>query len=290
VNVTLIQVPYHAGDDRHPSSAGPARVVGAGAVDLLEGQGHGVDVEIADRGSPFRDTASSTAAVNKRVAALVRRTLASNGLPIVVAGSCVTAQGVLAGFEHAACGAVWIDAHADFNTPDTAVSGFFPGMSLAVVTGHCYRNYWSQVGDSTALAEDAVVMFGVRDVWPEAERERLDRSQIHVVEWRNGKPHGDILGALDRLAARVSDVYLHIDFDAFAPEVAPGVVDEPVPGGLSAEDAETIIEATAERFRIKAATLATYTPELDHDDKTLRLALGLIRVIGACARQGDRGA
>jgi hypothetical protein len=65
VIVTLIQVSYHAGDDRHPSSAGPARVVGAGAVDLLEGQGHGVAVEIADRGSPFRDTASSTAAVNK---------------------------------------------------------------------------------------------------------------------------------------------------------------------------------------------------------------------------------
>jgi hypothetical protein len=95
VNVTLIQVPYHAGDDRHPSSAGPARVVGAGAVDLLEEQGHGVAVEIADRGTPFRDTASSTAAVNKRVAALVRRTLASNGLPIVVAGSCVTAQACL---------------------------------------------------------------------------------------------------------------------------------------------------------------------------------------------------
>jgi arginase len=283
MNVTVIQVPYHAGDERHPSSAGPGRLLEAGLAEILEQQGHSVLVETADRGAPFRDTASSTAAVNKRVAALVRQAIESNGFPIVIAGSCVTAQGVLAGFEHANCGAVWIDAHADFNTPDSALSGFFPGMSLAVVTGHCYRNYWSQVGDSTPLAEDTVVLFGVRDVWPEAERERLDRSKIRLVEWRDGRPQADILDALDRLRSRVSEVYLHVDFDGFAPEVAPGVVDEPVPGGLSGEDAETILRSTAERFRIKAATLATYTPELDRDDKTLRLALRLVRLIGVCA-------
>jgi arginase family enzyme len=39
----------------------------------------------------------------------------------------VTCQGVLGGFDHARSGVVWIDAHADFNTPETAASGFFPG-------------------------------------------------------------------------------------------------------------------------------------------------------------------
>jgi arginase family enzyme len=57
-------------------------------------------------------------------------------------------------------------------------------------------------------------------------------------------------------------------------------VDPPVPGGLSLADAERIIGATAERFRIRAATLATYTPEHDRDDKTLRVALGIIRLLG----------
>jgi arginase len=283
MNVSLIQVPYHAGDDQHPSSSGPGRLLQAGVAGLLERRGHTVRVETADRGGPFRDTASSTAAVNKRVAALVQDAIAAASLPIVIAGSCVTAQGVLGGFNHDECGAVWIDAHADFNTPETAVSGFFPGMSLAVVTGHCYRNYWSQVGDSTPLAEDAIVMFGVRDVWPDAERERLDRSSVRVVEWRGGKPQGDIVASLERLASRVPEVYLHIDFDGFAPEVAPGVVDDPVPGGLSGDDAETIIRATGERLRIKAATLATYTPAFDVEDRTLTLALRLIRVIADCA-------
>lgn len=81
----------------------------------------------------------------------------------------------------------------------------------------------------------------------------------------------------------MADVYLHVDFDAFAPDVAPGVVDEPLPGGLSREDAEAIIGATAARFRIRAVTLATYTPDADDDEKTLRLALRLLEVVGECA-------
>src|SRR5919197_1560180 len=188
MNVAVVQVPYHAGDDRHPSSAGPKRLLEAGLTEILEHQGHAVVVQSAEREGPFRDTASSTAAVNKRVAKLVRRAVNSNSLPLVI--------------------------------------------------GHCYRNYWSQVGDNTPLAEDTIVMFGVRDVSPEVEPERLNRSRIRIIEWREGEPQGDILDVLDRLASRVSKVYLHVDFDSFAPEVAPGVGDDPVPGGLSREHAE----------------------------------------------------
>jgi arginase family enzyme len=151
-------------------------------------------------------------------------------------------------------------------------------MSAAVMSGHCYRNYWAQIGDNTPVPEEAIVMFGVRDLCPEAERERLERSAIQVVEWRDGR---DVLAPLEELAARrVRDVYVHVDFDAFAPEVAPGVVDEPAPGGLSLEQAEPILRATAERFRIRAATLATYTPVLDHDHKTLRVELRIIELLG----------
>jgi arginase len=283
VDVCLIQVPFHAGDERLGSSKGPERLLEAGADELLAACGIGVTVERAERGVPFLDTATAAAKVNKSVAGLVSKTLDVGRLPLVLTGSCNTTLGVLAGFEHASCGAVWLDAHADFNTPESTISGFFPGMSAAVITGHCYRDYWAQIGDNTPLAEEAIVMFGVRDLSPQAERERLRRSAIEVVEWREGRPERDILDPLDDLASRVRDVYLHVDFDAFDPEVAPGVVDEPVPGGLSLEDAERIIRATAERFRIQAATLATYTPELDRDDKTLHVALRIIRLLGGYA-------
>jgi arginase family enzyme len=100
------------------------------------------------------------------------------------------------------------------------------------------------------------------------------------VPWRDGKPDGDVAGALDGLAQRVDEVYLHIDLDGFAPEVAPGVVDEPVPGGLSLADAETIIRRVGNQLRVRATTLATFTPDRDKDEKTLHLALRLIELVG----------
>jgi arginase len=275
----VVQVPYHAGDDGHPSSLGPQRLIDAGAAELFAGRGVAVTVERAGRETAFRDTASSSAEVNRQVAALVRTAVAGGRLPIVLAGSCNACLGVLAGFDHARSGAIWLDCHADFNTPDSTSSGFFAGMSAAVITGHCYGHYWEEIGDNTPLAEDAIAMFGVRNLSPRAERERLENSAIQVVHWRDGQPDRDPLTALDHLARRVREVYLHIDFDAFAPELAPGIADDPTPGGLTLAQAETIIRATGERFYIQAATLATYTPDRDREERTLQLALSLIELL-----------
>lgn len=284
MDVCLIQVPYHAGDESVGSSKGPQRLLEAGADGVLTARGIAVTLERVDRGAPFRDTAASAARVNSQLADRVRRAVDAGQLPLVLSGSCNSSMGVLAGFDHVRCGAVWLDAHGDFNTPETTVSGFFAGMSMAVITGHCYRNYWAQIGDSTPMVEDTVVMYGVRDLWPEAERERLERSAIRVVEWRDGRPQGDVLAPLDELARRVDEIYLHIDFDSFAPEIAPGIADEPAPGGLSLGDAEEIIRGTVERFRIRAATLATFTPERDEGGKTLHVALRIIELLGDYAR------
>ncbi|HEU4542790.1 MAG TPA: arginase family protein [Jiangellaceae bacterium] len=285
----LIQVPYHAGDDRHPSCAGPGRLVEAGAADLLAAPGGSAMVATVDRYGPFRDTASTSAVVNRAVAAKVGAAHAAGRLPVVLTGSCVTSHGVLAGFDHSECAAVWLDAHADFNTADTTVSGFFPGMALAVITGHCYGSYWAEIGNAVPLPEDAVALFGVRALSPEAERERLRRSAIHLVEWRDGRPQGNVGAALAGVAARARGAYLHIDLDCFAPETAPGVVDEPVPGGLSGDDAEAIIRATAAVLQIRAVTLATYNPALDPDERTLRLALRLIQLLGEVTATNSAG-
>jgi arginase len=283
MHVCLIEVPYHAGDERLGSSTGPRRLLDAGAKSAFSTREVGATVARVERDGPFRDTAASAAAVNKRLAEVVRRVIDDRGLPIILSGSCNSALGILAGFEHSRCGAVWLDAHADFNDPETTESGFFAGMSLAVITGHCYRSYWAQSGDNTPLAEDAIALFGVRDFSPEAERERLDRSAIAVVAWQDGHHRADVGATLDQLARRVDEIYVHVDFDCFAPSVAPGVVDEPVPGGLTLDDAEALIRGTADRFRIRAVTLATYTPERDVDDKTLKVGLRLLDLLAEYA-------
>jgi arginase len=284
----LIQVPYHAGDERAASSRGPSRLVEAGAAEALNAHGAPVGLEVVERTASFRDTAVSAAAVNRLLADAVRRAVAGGELPVVLSGSCNSALGVLAGFEHNHCGAVWLDAHADFNTPESTESGFLPGMTAAIVTGHCYRSYWASLGDATPLEEEAVAMFGVRALSPREEQERLERSAIRVVGWRDGKPEREPAAALDEVRRHVADVYLHVDFDAFSPDVAPGIADEPVPGGLTFEDAKSIVRGTTERFSIRAVTVATYAPQYDREDKTLTLGLRLLGLLGEYAANADR--
>jgi arginase family enzyme len=91
--------------------------------------------------------------------------------------------------------------------------------------------------------------------------------------------------ALDKLARRVPEVYLHIDMDSLDPQVAPGVVFDPVRGGLSLEDMEEGIRAVFARFRVRAATLSVYNPDRDQDDKTLRAGLRIIEVLAGAARE-----
>lgn len=281
MDVSLIQVPYMMGDERQ--GKGPQRLVQAGADKLVAAKGVAVTVERVDRGEPFRDSGSASLTVCKRLASIVRQAVKAGRLPFVLAGGCDASKGVLAGFDHAQCGVVWFDAHGDFNTPETTITGYFPGMCMAVITGHCYRSYWAQVGDSTPIPESAILMLGVRDLDP-AESDRLDHSAIQVVKWCEGKPVSDVQTALDRLAQRVPEVYLHIDMDSLDPKIAPGVVVAPAPGGVSLEDMQEALRAVFARFHVRAAALAVYDPDRDQEDKTLRTALQIIEVLADSAR------
>jgi len=281
MKVCLIQVPYMAGDERPGSARGPDQYVAAGAERLVATDGNATRVVRAERRGPFRDTVSASFAVCRDLARLVRQSVDDGEFPFVLAGGCDAAKGVLSGLDHASTGVVWVDAHGDFNTPESTTTGYFPGMSLAVITGHCYRAAWAQIGNAEPIAEDAALLIGVRELDP-AERTRLNASAMGVVPWRDGQPQADLHDALDRLATRVQEVYLHIDIDALDPEVAPGVVDRPVPGGLSLAQAEEAIRAVAARFDLRAVDVAVYNPDLDVDDRTLRAGLRIIAVLSEC--------
>jgi arginase len=284
MDICLIQVPYTMGDERPGSSKGPERLVQAGATKLVTSKGIAVTIEQVDRGESFRDSGNASLVVGKRLAPIVRQAIESKQFPLVLAGGCDVSKGILSGFDHGQCGVVWFDAHGDFNTPETTTSGYFDGMSLAVITGHCYQSYWAQIGNCTPIPESATLLLGVRDL-DTAEREHLDHSDVQVVEWHEGRPQGDVRVALDKLAQRVPEVYLHIDMDSLDPKVAPGVVFDPVPGGLSLEDMEEGIRAVFARFRVRAATLSVYNPDRDQDDKTLRAGLRIIEVLAEGAKE-----
>jgi arginase family enzyme len=101
------------------------------------------------------------------------------------------------------------------------------------------------------------------------------------VAWRDGLPQGDVEAALDDLATRVDEVYLHVDNDALDPAVAPGIVDEPVPGGHGLEQLEEAVAAVTTRFRLRAVALTTFTPARDREDRTLRAGLRVMELVAA---------
>jgi arginase len=273
-----------AGDGAHPVAAAPGHYVRAGAQSLLAGRGiTATQGRIQALSGVGAGVASASLAVNHGVRLAVRSAINMARLPIVLAGSCDAAIGVVAALGGGRCGIVWIDAHADFNTPQSSASGFFPGMSLAVVTGHCHRELWASLGGRPPVPEQLVVLAGVRSLSPPAEARRLQNSAIHAIPWKRGRPQGDIVSELEQLAGQVDEVYLHIDNDAFDPNTAPGVVDEPVPGGLSLAQMEDIVHAVTARLPIAAATIATYTPARDQQDRTLLADLRIIDLLGQYA-------
>jgi arginase len=274
----LVEVPYMSGDGGHPASAGPRRVAEA-ARTLLAARGATFESSTVEVALGDADPVQAPWRVADGVASAVRQATTGGRLPIVLAGSCDAALGVLAGLAGPPYGVVWLDAHGDFNTPESSVSGFFPGMALATVVGHCHAERWAQIGGVAPVAEEATALLGVRELSPAAERRRLNASAIEVVAWQRGRPRRDPLGALDALAERVAEIYLHVDLDAFDPGVAPGTVDEPVPGGLSAADGELIVRGVLERFGVRAATLATYVPGRDPDGITLDLQLRMMELL-----------
>ena len=273
---TIVEVPAMAGDGSHPAAAGPAALSAA----------------LADAGCrptvrrvwvpPFGgDAYAASVELGRRLVGEVHRIVARGERPLVLAGSCDVAPAMLAGIGDARAGVVWIDAHADFNTPESSVSGFWPGMTLAVVVGDCRQELWSALG-WRPVAPEWVALIGARSLSPVEEARRLNASDIQVVRWRDGLPDDDVETALDLLRERVERVYLHLDLDALDPAVGSGVVDPPVPGGLSAEQLHDLLGHVCGRFAVAGVTIATYTPSND-DGSTLRVASSALQRLIGCS-------
>jgi arginase len=266
----LIEVPTMAGDNSHAAAAGPAVLTAAVAATGCRPATRIVPV------SPFvGDSRAASIELNGQLAETVGEVVAGGKRPVVLAGSCDVAPGVWAGIRDPSAGVMWIDAHADFNTPESSVSGFWPGMTLAVLVGDCGRDVWSALRWRPAAAQN-VALFGVRSLSPTAEAHRLADSSLTAVAWDQGMPRGDIGSVLDQLHDRFDRVYVHLDLDALDPTIGQGVVDSPVPGGLTASQLDDLITDIARRFTVIGATVATYTPAMDNGS-TLPVAANVIR-------------
>src|SRR6476646_9670799 len=178
--IRVLVVPYELGRLRAGVGCGPERLLGFGAEDALASAGARVRTEVIEidgrYGASGLGDVDAAFELIRHVSERVRLAREDGAFPIVLSGSCFAAVGVVAGLEESDPGVVWIDAHADFNQPETSISGYFDGMGLAVLTGSAWQGLLATVPGARPVPESSVVLAGARDLdSPEETRLRASR-------------------------------------------------------------------------------------------------------------------
>lgn len=280
MNLHLLAVPVDSGIPGWRMGAGPDRLLADGAADRLRAAGHDVSVERitlpSDAPAPEVRAAFDLAA---RLAERVVAARSAGALPIVLAGNCISSLGTLAGLADADPAIVWLDAHADFNTPETTGSGMLDGMALATATGRCWHEMATRIPGFRPVPGARVCLVGTRDV-DTAEDRLLGQSAATVL------PPSDVSdrlsATLDDLRSRTETVYLHIDLDVLDP--AEGTVNAfSAPDGLRLAQVVALIGELRARFRLGAVALTAYDPSYDADGRVSAAALAILEAVAGDA-------
>ena len=210
--------------------------------------------------------------------------------------TCPSMPGMVAGLEHSGAngrplriGMLWLDAHPDFNTPETTRSGSMGGMPVAIATGRALKNLRLDATLDPPLRDEDIVMGAVR-VWDPLERDLLNHSKIQQLsadDIRHMTPA--VWAQLDRLNAQVDKLYIHVDMDVLdASEVPKHYF--PVPGGPSSQELAVLFERIFARYPRAAAIGFATIPPSDPDGLAItalnRMILGAVK--GVQAREAAR--
>jgi arginase len=199
-------------------------------------------------------------------------------LPLVLGGDHSIALGTVAGLVAAhgtGLGLLWVDAHADMNTPETSPSGNIHGMPLAALLG---RGHPELTSLGSVLDPRHVVLLGTRDVDP-GEAALAEQLGVRVITMSEIDRRG-LVACLDEALAIVTasrvGFHLSLDLDAIDPQFAPGV-GTPIPGGLNVRESHLVCELAAASGQLRGLEVVELNPTLDLANQTGRLAVWLIQ-------------
>jgi arginase len=286
--VAVIGAALDLGQGRRGVDMGPSAIRYAGLAARIEQLGRGAAdwgnvgtavVEAVDEGDERARYLHPILATCEHVADLVGRALTGGHVPLVLGGDHSVAMGTLAGLARAhggPGGVLWVDAHADMNTPASSPSGNVHGMALAAVLGLAGDEF--RVGGRSLPSVDAahVALVALRSVDP-GERELLRRSGVRVWTMSEIDKTGvepALREALEHVAGP-GFVHVSLDMDAVDPDVAPGV-GTPVRGGFSYREAHLAMELVSDSGLAGSLEVVEVNPILDRANGTAELAVELV--------------
>jgi arginase len=283
-NIHILGVPMDLGQNRRGVDMGPSAVRYAHLQARLERLGHVVhDAGNISAPNPEEHAVESPEGRLRAVANVCRAVYntacgwaAEGDFAVFLGGDhSISIGSITAAAQRGPIGLVWIDAHSDFNTPQSSPSGNIHGMPVAALVGEGAPPLLDIGAARPPLKPAEIVQIGIRDL-DALERERLIGSGIHVFTMR----HVDELGmavvarqALDRLR-HLPRIHVSLDMDSLDPAEAPGV-GTPVPGGLTYREAHLLMEILGDSGRVTSLDIVEINPILDEMNKTAELAVEL---------------
>ncbi len=282
--VAILGVPMDLGAGRRGVDMGPSAMRYARLHEALAELGYQVldlgDIEVpvvetlAERSEPPYHVDEIRAACERLYARLA--TLGRGVFPLILGGDHSISIGSVAGVTRGRrTGLLWVDAHGDFNTPETSPSGNVHGMPLASLLGIGDPRLTGVGGEGAKVRPEDVVLVGIRSLDPD-ERRLLKTHGVTVYTMTEV----DRLG-IARIAEEVIEKFsglpqVHVSFDAdvLDPEIAPGV-GTPVPGGLTFREAHLLMELLSESGLVTSLDLVEVNPILDRKNRTAEIMVGL---------------
>ena len=297
VKVDVIKNPYGGQRNVPELSTNPDYIHAAGLERLIDEWGGDLirpvrDIRLTAEQENHYGAWNRMALANANFADAVRDVSQDDLITIGLEANCNDLLGMLAGLKYDSngdtrrVGLVFIDAHGDFNTPETTLSGMLGGMPVAVAAGHALHNIRKTAGLHEPLPMSHIVWGGVRDLDP-LEAERFDEYSVQQFSVQDIRElSANLRQQIDALATRVDVIYVHIDMDVLDPAEVPGH-DLAVDDGPSSKELAAAIALMFENPKTAALGIAS-TPafNLDPDGISRQAALNLIEgaISGAQAR------
>jgi arginase len=295
VRVALAQQPFSP----NGTVPGPRTMAGGGVQQILAELGATVRVQeaalTAEEGTEYGGWKRLGMALG-HYADLVSANEREGYFTVGLYATCPSMPGMVAGLQHSGpgrdpvrVGMLWLDAHPDFNTPETTRSGSLGGMPVAVATGRALQRMRLDAHLDPPLSDRHVVMGGVRLIDP-LEQQLLDDSlieQLPVDDLRTASPA--VFAQLDRLARVTDKLYVHIDMDVLDPREVMAHQNK-VPNGPSSEQLAALFEKIFARYPTASAIGFATIPSPDEGGLALaavnRMIAGAVR--GVKARESRR--
>ena len=202
---------------------------------------------------------------------------------IVVGGECSETVGIMGGLSEAfqgKCGMLWLDAHGDFNTPETSPSGYIGGMCLAMACGRTPDLGLEFGSKGPPLADESLVHVGSRALDP-PEVAAFNSSPAKLFTAQQVKKSGvaDVAEEAARHLDNRSDwIACHLDVDVIDPRFI-SAVNYPTPDGLLPDEAATMVREVLHTGKLRALEVAAYNPSADRNGASAAQIVALLKKI-----------